>query len=122
MQNQAIIAGLRALVEQIDHLERRNGTSSASTAGYAASNFADVRRPQPALRNIAQISSAMSISASSDRVSTSAPSLQAAPIARRAAAAPVQSKASVIAQRLGVSSRNFFQVAHAVGRDSCMAH
>jgi hypothetical protein len=95
MQNQAILAGLRALVEQIDLLERRNAAS------YAA----------PAQMSHALVDS---------RVGTFLPVPQSGQ-RPRAYTVPVQSRAVSIAQRLGVSSHNFFQVAHAVRRESCLA-
>ena len=107
MQNQAILAGLRALVEQIDHLERQ-------TALRVSQQGAVSGRGSVAVQANALVNSGIQAATISDRVSISAPSLQPT---RRAGTNAAQSRAAVIAQRLGVSNRNFFQVAHAVGRD-----
>ncbi len=82
MQNQAILAGIRALVQQIDQLERQN----AMKASHGV-----LRAPANTIR----------YAAGNDRVSMTA----------------TPSKSASIARRLGVSSRNFHQVAHATGRD-----
>jgi hypothetical protein len=94
MQNQAILAGIRALVAQIDQLERQNalkasqGLSVGTMSGFG-----------PAAHLGATAVSAPRYVAASGRVSR----------------ANSQSKAVAIAERLGVSNRNLHHVAQAAG-------
>ena len=87
MQNQAILAGIRALVEQIDQLERQNAMNARQNISHVSMNAST----QNSNRGFIAMDARMSLSAP-------------------------QGRAAKIAQRLGVTDRSFYQVAHASGR------
>ena len=92
MQGQSLLAGLRALVEQIDQIERQNALQNApvSYRQPAVSEFRAVTMHSP-VQNM---------------------------MSRRTTA----SRATGIVQRLGVSNNDLFRVANAVGRNGYATH
>lgn len=103
-QNPNILAGLRALVEQIDLIEKQNAARSAMP-------------PQPGNHATQPDSSGHEfIAIGESRLwPAAAPARAARPMSSSSSA--TNGRAATIAKRLGVSSRNFHTVAHAMGRD-----
>lgn len=101
-QNPNILAGLRALVEQIDMIEKQNAARSALPIPQA-----NQAAPQP------EATANEFITMSDSRLWTAASQTRAP-----RPSASSNGRAATIAKRLGVSSRNFHHVAHAIGRDT----